>query len=121
MSLKRAKEKSGQKVKDATTTTKILFGDNKAVITRFRDRLDRTIEDLRRLDAAAWNLIDDSKEKLYRALDVLAHAGSGRNENWEELKKSWNQLVDSAGALGRDLQVAAQRMKERAQRATNGA
>lgn len=121
MTLKQAKKRSGEKVKDLTTTTKIIFGNGGAVVTRFQDRLDRFLDDLRRLDAATWKVIDEGKDRLYSALDMFVNTGKGKNESFEEVKKNWSHLLESASALGRDIQLVAKRVQKRAARTTNGA
>ncbi|HEX9816383.1 MAG TPA: hypothetical protein VGB18_05340 [Candidatus Thermoplasmatota archaeon] len=97
-----------QKFKKASATTKgVLTGDADAYVRRFQIQVDQFVEDLERFDEALWVFVHDYKEKLYKFLELFMERdsknGNGRR-NFNELKKSFAKLQNSAASVAKDLE-----------------
>ena len=114
---KRAANKPMNRVRDIGTATKILItGDGSgAVVSRIQKDIDSFLDDLEALDAAAWKVIHQNKDRVYRVLDMLADRKKKKAEGpVADLKAAWNKLMSSTETLGHDAKLGAQTLRRRA-------
>lgn len=94
------------KLQKVTVTTKgILSGNGEHHVKRLQIQIDQFLEDLERFDDAMWTLIDDSKDRLYKFLDMFVNKEDKKtNKSLEEFKTAWKRLSNSATTLSKDVQ-----------------
>ncbi|MBI2078948.1 MAG: hypothetical protein HYT80_11360 [Euryarchaeota archaeon] len=107
-----------QKMKHASANTKaLILGDGEGFFNHFKNEIDRLLDDLRKLDDAAWKIILSMKARVYGVLDMLAATGKTTNsKELAELRRAWKRVSSSGRALARDMQRTAQQVQNRRSR-----
>ncbi len=76
-------------------------------LNRLEDRLDDVLADAEQLDRVFWQVVRDSKARMYKIAEAAAMDTPHARGNLRELQGAWERLAKSSVALGHEFQKTA--------------
>lgn len=92
--------KTMQKIKRASTTTKVaLTGNGQGYVQEIGEHLDRFLKDARAFDEAVWDAVMDAKDRTFKVVEVLSPKTKKDSAPWNRLADTWGTMISSGAQL----------------------